>query len=248
MPQASVLPRHSSRKRLRSLIGGSVLVLSVLGSAAAFAAGQVELVSKVSPRKASDTASGSVGNLILLAPSISADGSRVVFLSTANNLVPGEIRTDPASQTMDVFLHDRISGATTLVSHSTVSPTATSELGVDKAVISADGRWVAFLSKSKDLTADAPAGSFNPAQLFLFDSATGTTTRIAPSVYAENNNVFGVRELAISADGQFVAFASDAPDLVAGQQEGNGYLDVFLYDRTTGQTSLVSHSSSSRRP
>lgn len=245
MPQASVLPRHSFHKRLRSLILGSVLVLSFLGSTAGFAAGQVELVSKVFPRKASDTASGSVGNLILLGPSISADGSRVVFLSTANNLVPGETRTDPANQTADVFLHDRISGATTLVSHSTASPAATSDLGVDEAVISADGRWVAFLSESKNLTVDQTATISHARELFLFDSLSGATTRISHSTFGETNNIFGVRELAISADGQFVAFASDAPDLIPGQQEGNGYLDVFLYDRTTGQTALVSHTGGS---
>jgi Tol biopolymer transport system component len=246
MPQALVpsCQRHP-RKLLRSWIGGSVLVLSFLGSAAGYAAGQVELASRVYPRKASDTESGALANVVLPAPSVSADGRWVAFLSSANNLVPGETRTDPSNQTTDIFLHDRISGATTLVSHSTASAVATSELGVEQAVLSADGRWVAFISASKDLTADAPGGSFNPAQLFLFDAATGTTIRIAHSVYGENNNIFGVREVAISSDGGFVAFTSDAPDLVPGEQNDNHFFNVFLYDRTAGQTSLVSHASGS---
>jgi Tol biopolymer transport system component len=243
MSQAPVLPSRRSRKSLRSLIGGGFLIFSLLGTTAAFAAGQVELISKVYPRKASDTASGSAANLILPQPSVSADGRRVVFFSSANNLVPGETRTDPSAQTMDVFLHDRISGATTLVSHSAASATATSDRGAEQAVLSADGRWVAFVSRSTDLTADSVDGPFHPSQLYLFDSTSGTTTRISPSVYAENNNIFGVREVVISSDGRFVAFASDAPDVVPGQQDDNRGQDVFLYDRTTATTSLVSHTS-----
>jgi Tol biopolymer transport system component len=242
MPQAPFCPGYPcSRKSLGSLVGGVLLLLIFLGNAA-FAAGQVELVSRVFPRKASDTASGSAANLIQPQLSVSADGRRVVFLSSANNLVAGETRTDLSNlTTADVFLHDRISGTTTLVSHAAASAVATSDLGAEQAVLSADGRWVAFISQSTDLTDDPAAGPFHPGQLFLFDSVAGTTARISPSVYAQNNNAFGVRELAISADGRFVAFVSDAPDLVPGQQEGNNYLDVFLYDRTTGQTSLVSH-------
>src|ERR1700710_2382464 len=124
MSQAPIHPPHG--KPLPSLICGIILLSTLLGATAAFAAGQVELASKVYPRKASDTASGSVANLILPQPSVSADGRRVVFLSSANNLVPGETRTDPSVQTTDVFLHDRISGATTLVSHASASATATS--------------------------------------------------------------------------------------------------------------------------
>ncbi len=246
MPQAPVLPRLRSRKLLPRLVGG-ILLLTFLAATAAFAAGQVELVSKVYPRKASDTASGSVANQILPAPSISADGRWVAFLSSANNLVPGQTRTDPSSVTLDVYLHDRISGATTLVSHSIASPAATSDRGAEQAALSADGRWVAFISRAADLTADQTEHGFQiePPELFLFDSTSGTTIRIAPSVFGQANNISGVREVEISADGRFVAFASDAPDIIPGQQDTNRGQDVFLYDRTTANTSLVSHTSGS---
>src|SRR4051794_20853865 len=45
----------------------------------------------------------------------------------------------------------------------------------------------------------------------------------------------------ISADGRFTAFASTAPNLLAGQADSNGTYDVFLFDKTTNTTQLVSH-------
>jgi hypothetical protein len=45
----------------------------------------------------------------------------------------------------------------------------------------------------------------------------------------------------VSADGRWIVFVSAAPHLVAGQVDTNGATDVFLHDRVSGTTTLVSH-------
>jgi len=225
------------------ILRGCALALLLAGSRAGFAAGPVELVSRADPGRLSDTASGAQAQTVYPSPpSLSADGRWVAFLSSANNLVAGQTGP-PAKMGSDVFLHDGISGATVLVSHSTASPTATSALGAESAVLSADGRWVAFISQSADLVPGQPAGN-HPPKLFLFDRVAGTTALIAPSAFLDANDGQGVQSVAISADGRFLAFTSDAPDLVPGQQDDNGSPDVFLYDRVTASLALVSHSGS----
>jgi Tol biopolymer transport system component len=222
----------------RGFLRGGALALLLAGSPAAFAAGTVELVSRAG--RSSDTASGAQAQAVYPRPSFSADGRWVAFLSSANNLVAGQ--TAPAAKTgSDVFLHDGSSGATVLVSHSTASPTAMSDLGAESAALSADGRWVAFVSGSADLVPGQSSGIFHPRQLFLFDRIAGTTALIAPSPFLDANDGNGVREVAVSGDGRFVAFTSDAPDLVPGQQDDNNTFDVFLYDRAAASVSLVSH-------
>ncbi|HEY3570271.1 MAG TPA: hypothetical protein VGP73_20240 [Thermoanaerobaculia bacterium] len=222
-----------------ALLRGCALAL-LCGSAPGFAAGPIELVSRADPGQLSETASGAQAQTVYPAPpSISSDGRWVAFLSSANNLVAGQ--TGPAEKTgSDVFLHDQVTGATVPVSHSTASPTATSSRGADGAVLSADGRWVAFVSESTDLVPGLPAGSSWP-RLFLFDRVAGTTALIGHSAYLDTNGGQGVQGVAISGDGRFLVFASDAPDLVPGQQDDNGSLDVFLYDRAAGSLALVSH-------
>ena len=221
------------------ILRGCALALLLAGSAPGLAAGPVELVSRADPGRLSDTAAGAQPQAVYPSPpSLSADGRWVTFLSSANNLVAGQ--TGPAEKTgSDVFLHDRISGATVLVSHAAASPTATSALGADSAVLSADGRWVAFLSESPDLVAGQGASPLS--RLFLYDRAAGTATLVGPSPSLDANGGEGVSQMALSADGRFLAFTSDAPDLVPGQQDGNGGTDVFLYDRVAGSLSLVSH-------
>ncbi|HEY2295856.1 MAG TPA: hypothetical protein VGM86_34575 [Thermoanaerobaculia bacterium] len=222
------------------------LALLLAGSSAGFAIGPVELVSRADAGQLSDTASGAQAQTVYPAPpSLSADGRWVAFLSSANNLVAGQ--TGPAEKTgSDVFLHDRVSGATVLVSHFRTSTTTTSARGADSAVISADGRWVAFVSESTDLVPGQPAGSTSP-HLFLFDRVAGTTALVGPSADLDAFGGQGVQSVAISADGRFVVFTSDAPDLVPGQQDDNGSLDVFLYDRVTASVSLVSHTGSAAK-
>ena len=88
---------------------------------------------------AGSPADGSSGD-----PSISADGRWVVFSSTASNLAPGD-----TNDLLDVFVHDRQTGRTALVSMSTNG--RSSNWMSSEPSISADGRWISFESSADDL-------------------------------------------------------------------------------------------------
>jgi len=76
------------------------------------------------------------------------------------------------------------------------------------------------------------------AALPLAPAAAQSTKRVSvdsAGAEAERSSHAG---LAISADGRFAAFNSHASDLVPG--DTNGYTDVFVHDRQSGQTTRVS--------
>ncbi len=175
--------------------------------------------------------SGAEANHVSLTPSISDDGRFVAFSSAANNLVGGA--DDPNVE--DIFVHDRVTGEVTLVS---VSSDGVAGNGHSQfPSISADGRFVAFRSSASNLADN----DTNPEiDIFVHDRQTGETNLVS----VNSSGVAGLgraSDPAISADGRFVAFASQAADLVA--NDTNGREDIFVHDRQTGQTTLVSVSS-----
>lgn len=88
--------------------------------------------------------------------------------------------------------------------------------------ISANGRFVAFWSFASNLVAGDTNGRVD---VFVRDRQDGTTTRVSVSAAGVQGNGASY-EPAISADGRFVAFHSDATNLVAG--DTNGAPDVFV--------------------
>jgi Tol biopolymer transport system component len=105
----------------------------------------------------------------------------------------------------------------------------------DTPVISSDGRFVAFLSTATNLTSDT-ARILEP-QVFLHDRATGTTECISVST----SGAVGNRSCytpAITSDGRYVAFATDATNLVPAG--GTGFFEIYLRDRVTHKTERVS--------
>ena len=160
-------------------------------------------------------------------PSISADGRYVAFHSWASTLVPGDTNFDP-----DVFLHDRVTGATTRVSVATGGAQVNG--GSYQPAISTDGRYIAFYSAASNLV----AGDTNvTGDVFVRDRVSGATTRVSVATGGSQANGFSGR-VAISADGRYVAFNSDATNLVAG--DTNGRVDAFVRDRVAGATTRVS--------
>lgn len=178
---------------------------------------------------------GTEGNLFSSAPSISETGRYVAFSSFANNLVEGD-----GNGNVDVFLRDRVAGITYLVSRSTTGEQSDG-LSFGPAV-SADGRYVAFLSQATNLV----PGDDNQAQdVYLRDMATGTTERISVNSAEEGANAqsgFSQRgsssQVGISADGRYVTFDSFATNLVP--NDTNEAIDVFRRDRLEGTTVRVS--------
>ncbi len=101
-------------------------------------------------------------------------------------------------------------------------------------VFSTDGRFVAFSSGASDLVANDTNGT---EDVFVRDLQTGTTTLVSINRTGTGSNG-GSSDPVISADDRFVAFLSDASDLVA--NDTNNTTDMFVRDLQTGTTTLVS--------
>jgi Tol biopolymer transport system component len=156
-------------------------------------------------------------------PSISADGRYVAFQSAASDLVAAD-----GNGFLDVFVRDLVFGTTVRASVDTAGedPDADSFVWSN----SADGRYVAFMSKASDLVAGDGNSSLD---VFVGDLVAGTTVRA--SVDTGGGDPDDVSYIpSISADGRYVAFWSHASDLVAG--DGNGYPNVFVRDLVAGTT------------
>jgi Tol biopolymer transport system component len=103
--------------------------------------------------------------------------------------------------------------------------------------ISADGRYVAFISNSTNLVAGDDATDFSVNDIFVRDRVAGTTTRVSVSTAGVEANA-GSDEPRISANGRYVTFSSSASNLV--ENDTNGVTDVFVHDRFAGTTTRVS--------
>lgn len=158
---------------------------------------------------------------------ISADGRYVAFGSRASNLVAAD--TNGAG---DIFVHDRQTGQTTRVSIASDGTQGNDHSGSPS--ISADGRYVAFLSSASNLVSSDTNGKVD---VFVHDRQTGQTTRVSVASGRTEGNDSSWYPF-ISAEGRYVAFNSLASNLVSG--DTNGKADVFVHDRQTGQTTRVS--------
>lgn len=105
---------------------------------------------------------------------------------------------------------------------------------VDAPSISGDGRFVAFASDAPDLVANDLNATFD---VFVHDRLTTTTTRVSLSSAGLEGNGASTHA-SISEDGRYVAFASTASNLDVA--DANGASDVFVHDRVTGVTKLLS--------
>jgi len=114
--------------------------------------------------------------------------------------------------------------------------------GYSRVAISADGRYVAFTSDAYASNL-VPGDTNDSCDVFLRDRLAGTTERVSVSSSGEQGDCgSGESGLAISADGRYVAFQSYANNLVP--EDGYAGGDVFVHDRETGTTDLVSISTS----
>ena len=160
-------------------------------------------------------------------PSISSDGRYVAFESVATNLVNGD-----TNGKMDIFVHDRETEKTTRVSVRTNG--VQGDGGSFYPSISSDGRYVAYESEATNLVNGDTNGKMD---IFVHDRQTGKTTRVSVrtnEVQSDGNSHYP----SISSDGRYVAFYSNANNLVNG--DTNGKSDVFVHDREAGKTKRVS--------
>ncbi len=162
-------------------------------------------------------------------PWLSPDGRFVVFSSAASDLVTN----DNAWLSLDVFLHDRVGNATTLISANQFQTGGGNDHS-EGICVSTNGRYVLFESDASDLV----AGDTNElADVFVRDVQTETTTlvSVAAAGGAANNRS---ESAALTPDGRYVAFVSYATNLVAG--DTNNGPDVFVRDLQTQTTTWVS--------
>ncbi|MHB1955440.1 MAG: beta strand repeat-containing protein [Sulfobacillus sp.] len=174
--------------------------------------------------------SGAVADSWCYGGNISADGNFVEFSSLADNLYPGSI----LNAVSGIYVRDLTHGATERedLAPDGIPSNGNSTLGV----ISGDGRFVAFISTATNLISGGSG-----TQAYLRDRKTGETVLIssAPDGTAGNGNT---SSLAISADGRYVGFVSNATNLVSANT--GGLYQAFVRDMVNGMTSLVSSSSS----
>jgi Tol biopolymer transport system component len=217
------MSRSRPRRRLVAALSGIALLIVVAASGPPLRA-QTTVIASV----ASD---GTKGNLDSIDPAISPDGRYVAFASHATNLDP----LDPKSL-LDVYWRDLETGTTMVVSKSTGGV-----LGDRQSFhpgISRDGAFVVYMSDADNLV----AGDTNRVRdIFLFEVATATTTRISVDSGGGQADKMSLDPV-ISADATRIAYTSLATNLVA--NDTNGFTDVFLYDVATGTTGRVSVDSS----
>lgn len=161
--------------------------------------------------------------------SISADGRFVAFASAADNL------SDEDDRFVDVFVRDLQTHTTTLVSRASGVAGAAGDDFSDTPSISADGRFVAFVSAARNLSDEDTDAA---ADIFVRDLLANTTTLVSRATTATGyaGDRFSA-EPSISADGRFVAFGSAADNL---SDEDDQHVDVFVRDLQAHTTTLVS--------
>jgi Tol biopolymer transport system component len=174
---------------------------------------------------------------------LSAAGRFVLFQSGASDLVPGVTDTNNA---WDIFLWERATGATTLVSHAAGSPATPANGSSFAGSLSVDARYLALSSSATDLVPGFTGGGPFDFNAYLVDRIAGTTTLIS-GVEGSPTTGAGINSsLLISGEGRHVAFDSNAANVIAGQEDSETPTsDVFVYDRVTGATQLVSRSAGS---
>ena len=192
----------------------------------------------------SGTANGSTGNGASNRPTISGNGRRVLFQSSATNLGPN----DSNGAVNDIYMRDLASGQTTIVS---TGPSGQGDKASDSPSISADGRWVSFDSKATNFSAGDTGGDLD---VFVKNLDTGAIQQVsvqsggAQATGTNGSTVVG-SDSTISADGRFVAFWSNATSLVPNDTNGTNCkkyqaggvpcADVFVHDVVANTTTRV---------
>ncbi len=168
------------------------------------------------------------GNNSSTRPSINGDGQEVAFDSLATNL---EDEPDTNGK-RDVFVHLR---DTTITYRVSVNSSGSQANGTSHSPsISSDGHFVAFSSEATNLVRNDTNDAYD---VFVRDAAPEITRRVSVSSSGSQANGSS-DDASISADGRFVAFSSEATNLV--RNDTNGARDVFVRDLRTGTTERVS--------
>jgi hypothetical protein len=182
--------------------------------------------------RASMSSSGGQANKACVNPRISNDGRYVVFQSDATNLVP--VIPGDNNYGTEIYLRDRLLRTTERISAATNGGHALG--GCRDAQVSDDGRYVSFASAAYNLVAGDTNGTFD---VFRRDRAEQSTLRVSVGSSGEQGN--GQSTLgfgrAVTADGSFGVFVSEANNLVP--SDTNGAWDTFGWSLPTNAPPTV---------
>jgi len=159
---------------------------------------------------------------------LSDDGTQVLYDSAATNLVPVDDNV-----WSDVFWYDQDNDSTTKISISNNNTPGNARS--ERPRISADGSYAIYYSYATNLVT---GDTNNEPDIFGVDLGTFQVTRLSVGSNGSQANLGARPEYAISPDGRYIVFASDSTNLVA--NDTNGTTDIFLYDRATNTTRLIS--------
>ncbi len=186
--------------------------------------GTTKLISTATDGGPSD--SGSVD------PSMTPDGRYIAFSAFSDDIAPGD-----DNHNQDIVVRDTVTGTTRIAS---VASDGSQQVGAGnpsaQPAISADGRFVAFISWSPYFV---PGDYDGTADIFVHDMQTGSTEIASVATGGgptEGANTYGPPT--ISGDGRFVAYTATTTNLVP--NDTNDAPDIFLRDRQTGTTTRVS--------
>lgn len=187
---------------------------------------QVSAVSLADPGAMASVSAGDDSFALGVTP----DGAFALFVTLANNPV-----TNPCDGvTIQLFLRCRTNRLTHLVSVN-ADGTAGGDGDSVTASVTPDGRYVVFESDAGDLVSN---DLNDTSDVFVRDVVAGTTRLVSVNHLATSSGNGASFDPVITPDGRYVAFASDASDLVG--QDANSFPDVFLRDLQSGVTTLVS--------
>jgi len=174
------------------------------------------------------------------APAISADGRFVAFTSSAI-LDASPATPERRSAFRNIYLRDTLRGATLRIS---VSESGRQSNGSSyEAAISADGRYVAFVSEATNLMKQRDTN--RAPDVYLRDTIRNVTELVSAGVAGNPANGTSAHP-SVSADGRIVVFQSDASNLVCGvrcadgERDINLVADIFVRNRESGTTSRIS--------
>lgn len=160
-------------------------------------------------------------------PVVSADGRYVAFRSL------GDFETGLVTEGYDLFLKDRQTGGVTLV-----SATYDGSINIANAndpFISANGDYILFWSYGTSFVAGDANGA---GDVFFYDRQSDELSILSVATDGTQGNMDS-EVASVSADGRYVAFDSQANNLVDG--ETDTFFDIFLHDRLTGETIRISN-------
>ncbi|MFE4974866.1 hypothetical protein ACFRAR_22530 [Kitasatospora sp. NPDC056651] len=212
----------------RLIRAGCALAAALLAGTAAAPAqaapgrGDTELVSVGPDGAKSDGWSKTLG--------LSGDGRYALFMSEADNLVPGD-----TNGRRDLFVRDlwtRHTERVNLADDGTQPAESTSG-----GAISGDGRYVAFSTEASGVAPGEHPGRI--ANVYVRDLRTGRTELVTTGDPASDQSGRNSFDPVLSWDGRYVAFSSTRTDLVPGAAYRPWAWNDFVTDRRTGTTTLI---------